>query len=495
MLSSIINGQIILQQPNFESFKNRYPTKSIASVLLDIDQDFFLNAKSIGSDEYELSIQCKEAGSLNIYFKDIFIPKGAVLTITSLKSGKSIYYDSRSLNPQLATIPLEGEELIIRYEGVKDGANIYLKELGCFPVKAKTSRSSAYCQVDINCSEGEEWQNQKKGVVRLLLKSGAFTVYCSGSLVNNTARDCKPYLFSSEHCLDDVDGVGLAQTIIYFNYESSVCDSKDGSALQTVQGLKLLAAAPAESNSDFALFEIQENLPLKYSPFFNGWDISGLVTSDGVTIHHPSGDVKKISTFSTLIQTADISALPDDFYWEVVWSATLNGHGVTEEGSSGSPLFNDEKLVIGNLTGGTSFCATPFQPDYFGKFSEGWNHELDSNKRLDVWLDPIGTGETSLSGSYFPCSDSSFQYLPTDSIAVLGNPVNKEVNIYIEQKLSSGINLCIYSLNGSLVFKNSFGKNNIANIKIPVTAFRDGVYLVRINAGSNEYIEKIAIIN
>ncbi len=494
---SALFGQIVLEKPAYEKLTNRYPTKQIGSVLLDCDADFFEKGVKINSveDIYELRVKANEAGQINLYFKESKIPAGTLIEISSIE--KEVYqtFKSENLNANLTTVPVIGEVVIIRYFGPKEGAKLNLSQVGWFPRNYRTTRSSGFCNVDINCSEGADWQDEKRGVVRLLLKSDGFTVFCSGSLINNTARDCKPYLFSSEHCLDGVNEEGLNQAIVYFNYEATNCNSSDGVAVQTVQGLVLKAAGSSDVNSDFALFEIKEKIPLEFSPFFNGWNISGAPSLNGVAIHHPSGDEKKVSTYTTVTQNADVDLLADDFYWEVFWEDTENGHGVTESGSSGAPLFNSEQLIIGNLTGGTSYCTKPNDPDYFGKFSKGWASELDSTSRLDVWLDPIGTGELFVPGSYFPCSDSILQYLPIDSIAVLGNPVRNELNIYLEQTSSSQPEVTIYSINGALVFKERFEKNNITKIKIPVHNLRDGAYFVMIKVGVNEYIEKIIILN
>ena len=49
---------------------------------------------------------------------------------------------------------------------------------------------------------------------------------------------------------------------------------------------------------------------------------------------------------------------------------TSNGHGVTEGGSSGSPIFNQSKRIVGQLSGGSSTCNSPNYSDLYGKMSE-----------------------------------------------------------------------------------------------------------------------------
>jgi hypothetical protein len=104
-------------------------------------------------------------------------------------------------------------------------------------------------------------------------------------------------------------------------------------------------------------------------------------------IHHPDGSFKRIS-FGTTAGTSD------DF-WAVQWF-----DGVTEPGSSGSPLFNANHQVIGQLNGGFngpgSSCDNPSAPDQYGRFDLTYN----SVKR---WLDsssPPGTDFSAVKGTY-----------------------------------------------------------------------------------------------
>jgi len=122
-----------------------------------------------------------------------------------------------------------------------------------------------------------------------------------------------------------------------------------------------------------------------------------------VSIHHPSGDAKKISTYTVTLtsSTPNIggSVMATNSAWRVIWSQTLNGHGVTEGGSSGSPIFSSQGLVVGTLSGGSSSCSNTSLPDFYGKFDYHWTSNGATNQtRLQPWLDPSNTGITSLQG-------------------------------------------------------------------------------------------------
>ena len=126
----------------------------------------------------------------------------------------------------------------------------------------------------------------------------------------------------------------------------------------------------------------------------------------GVTIHHPAGDIKKISTYTTPVESSQWSGTSGT-HWQVYWSETETNWGVTEGGSSGAPLYDNTGKIIGALTGGQAACEPdgsgsgtgPDQPDYYGKFSYSWDQNgNDPSQQLKYWLDPINAGITSLPG-------------------------------------------------------------------------------------------------
>ena len=104
-------------------------------------------------------------------------------------------------------------------------------------------------------------------------------------------------------------------------------------------------------------------------------------------------------------------------HWRVTWVATETNHGVTEGGSSGSALFNQDKRIVGTLTGGSSFCTALNSPDYYGKLSYHWdgNNPISEGEKLKYFLDPANTGEEILDGSLVGDGD-----LPCDGTTVCG---------------------------------------------------------------------------
>lgn len=354
-----------------------------------------------GAYVWRLVIQLDHANAINLYFKDFKLSPGDRLFLYNADETKVLGAFSRLNNgPFLATGYVRGKEIVIELDTKKKYQTLPFK-IGAVGNITKVPKydttgfgTAGSCEVPVNCPEGNNYQNQKRGVARILLKSGDGLYWCTGTLVNNTRNDAKPYFLTANHCGQNASSADYAQWIFYFNYESPDCSRPSTEpAIQSLSGSKLLASAVNSTalGSDFKLLLLKNTVPLSYKPYFNGWDASGAISTGGVVIHHPKGDIKMISTYTKpLIPMAyyGTGSNPNALYWQVTWAATPDGHGVTEPGSSGAPLFNKEGLIIGSLTGGDAACETPNAPDYFGRFSKSWDPgSSDSTHQLKYWLD------------------------------------------------------------------------------------------------------------
>ena len=123
-------------------------------------------------------------------------------------------------------------------------------------------------------------------------------------------------------------------------------------------GATLRARGDIDGGSDFQLVQINTAIPSYYNVYYNGWDRSGSSSSSGVGIHHPAGDIKKISTYSSTLSSSTWNGSgyigATNAHWRTSWISTTNGYGVTEGGSSGSPIFNSSGRILGTLTGGST---------------------------------------------------------------------------------------------------------------------------------------------
>lgn len=147
--------------------------------------------------------------------------------------------------------------------------------------------------------------------------------------------------------------------------------------------------------SDFALFLVIETIPDEYNVFLAGWDIRKTVPKDVCGIHHPAGDAKKISLYTGLCKAASWTEGPLMYHWEVPYWVL----GVTEPGSSGSPLFNNRGLVVGHLHGGQSSCDFKTGYDMYGGLWADWTASTGINS-IAPFLNPSGMPCLALAGKY-----------------------------------------------------------------------------------------------
>ena len=370
-----------------------------------------------GDRLWRLRITSDGAQATELYF-NMHLPEGASLFVQnedgSYVLGAFTAYNNTA-DGNFATGLVQGESCLVEYFEPKEArgqGQLLVKELGH---AYRMAQLGGTCEVDVNCSEGDGWEQQRDAVVRISVLAGGINYWCSGSLVNNLEQDCKPYFLTAKHCGEGTTTSEFNLWKFYFNYEKSGCGS--GAAFQNhlVTGCTKRGDSNdggGNSGSDFLLLEaIDPDIPGAYTPFWAGWDANNLATAGGVGIHHPAGTQKKISTYTATPFSTSWGG-PPGTHWGLSWVATTNGHGVTEGGSSGSPIFNGAHRIVGTLTGGASCCTTggcgpgtgPNAADYYGKMSYHWQSNPGSaTTRLKAWLDPASTGVLSMDGSYDPC--------------------------------------------------------------------------------------------
>ncbi len=247
---------------------------------------------------------------------------------------------------------------------------------------------------------------------------------CSASMINNTAEDCTPYILSAWHCGEPNAGSNINTWVWYWNYQKTSCmpnnnGSNPSKGSQSMTGGTVVASSgngtlnnPPGTNqvagSDFYLVELNSQPPAAYNAYYAGWNRTNTASPSGVGVHHPAGSAKKISTYTAALTNATYNGGANGAHWRVTWAATANGHGVTEGGSSGSPIYNNNGRIMGQLSGGSSFCSTPTAPDLYGKMFTNWTAGGSSPQaQLAPWLDPINSGVTILDGAYEPCNVSN----------------------------------------------------------------------------------------
>jgi len=398
---------------NISALKGEFSSKSEAwkfGEALPLD----LNLKNAGdwstidakNSKWHLHIKAEKAISINLNFSDFYLSENAKLFIYS-KDQKdvlgAITQSNNKVDGQFSTRPIFGEEIHVELwvptiEIEENRLQLHQLVYGYrdFRLKAnKTFNRSAICNQNIGCPEGILWSDLKRSVVMITTVNN--TRLCTGTLVNNVAQDSTPYLLTASHC-----NVATNSNFI-FNYESPnpkcdfSSDTSNGPLNQSISGATSRARGvspnPSVDFTDFHLFELSSTPPASYNAYYAGWSAVDTVTTRATTIHHPSGDIKKISIDEdTTISTGNNTLMANTHWMVADWEL-----GTTQSGSSGSALFDENLRIIGQLQGGDAACNNNAQ-DYYGKFAISWDSLSANNRQLKHWLDPNNTGVLVLDG-------------------------------------------------------------------------------------------------
>lgn len=417
----------------------------------DIHKDGTWSHDEQGNLIYEIKFVSQGALGLNVSFNEFTLPEASQLRFYNNQTNTLIgpYTEEHSTEDGfMTTAIIKGEycimELIIP-ASAQGELKLDVNEIGYFyrnidPYEGtRALGDSDPCEVNVNCSEGASWTDESRGVARILVKDGGFG-WCSGSLVNNTLNDCTPYFLTAQHCGAGASASDFRQWVFYFKYEGAGCsDPASEPITSNVTGSVRVAASGTASTinkSDFLLLILKNRPVASANAYYNGWSKSTTASSSGVSIHHPASDIKKISTYSNTLTHTTWDGTPNS-HWRVTWVATANGHGVTEGGSSGSPIFNNSGYIVGDLSGGGSFCTATSQPDAYGKFSYSWSScGATAQLQLAPWLDKNSTNPTTLTGKDNNCAAGT---LPTvDFVASNVYPlVSTEVVTLTDQSTQS----------------------------------------------------------
>ncbi|MEL7061062.1 MAG: hypothetical protein AAGN46_13655 [Acidobacteriota bacterium] len=355
-----------------------------------------------GSSLWRLRLASPGALTLNLKLSSVVLPVGARLWLHS-ESGATMQgpYDASAVQDdgvlwtpmvlgdvavlELHLPPgLEPEQAALEIAALNHGYRFFGED---------PTTKQGTCNIDVVCSAADPYREQVRSVAAYSL--GGF-LFCTGTLMNNTALDATPYFLTADHC--GISPANASSLVTYWNFESPTCGAlSNGSLAQNLIGSQWLSAF---TNSDFTLLQLSQAPPASYNAYFAGWDARGLRPESVVGVHHPSGDEKAISFEDDALDSLDLLDIADETHWRVNdWDL-----GTTEPGSSGSCIFDSTtRRCVGTLTGGRAACGNNDE-DWYGKMSRHWNGNGTPSSRLSNWLDKAGTGQLFLDGADDPGS-------------------------------------------------------------------------------------------
>lgn len=327
---------------------------------LSIDNSGTWTTIQDGTRVWRLTLHCPEAKSINFIFGEFDVPEGArVFVWNEAQEILGAFTNASAGNAgSLGVAQLAGERVTVQYEeaaGMSAHASLRITQVTHGYRGFGSDRGlgdSGSCNNNVVCPEGDPWRDQIASVAMIVVNGNG---YCTGQLINNCANDGTPYFLTANHCLA---GQNPTNWTFRFNWESPACTpTTAGPTDNTVSGATLLENDPV---SDVALLLLSTTPPASYDVWYTGWDATGAVPEATTVIHHPTGDVKKISFDN------DAPGL-GEFDGADCWHILTWEDGTTEGGSSGSGLWNPEGRLIGQLFGGEANCSNNVN-DNFGRF-------------------------------------------------------------------------------------------------------------------------------
>lgn len=364
-----------------------------------------------GSKIWRIVLSCEEALTVNLTFTESFIPEGNELYVYNPEKDFILgsFNENHIYKGELGTELVPGNTVVVEYF-IPNGNDLGVINVSTVTHGYRTANefsekafgSSGGCNMNANCPDGATWVNERNSVVMLVSGSSGF---CTGALINNTLNDGTPYVLTANHCYSNP-----TNWIFRFNWQSANCNNPGGQpSFVSLSGATLRSR---RTPTDFCLVEITGGLdngtvPASYNPFFAGWDNTGDVPSSTVCIHHPAGDIKKISFDD---DAASISQSMGSSEASSTWTVQWDRNTTTEGGSSGSPLFDQNHRIIGQLWGGGASCQNINAPDYYGRVSKSWNPSgSNTTNQLEHWLDPNSAGAGFVDG-FDPSGASASEY-------------------------------------------------------------------------------------
>ena len=370
-------------------------------VEVGIDPWSYGDWQRVGKDEarWRLRITSPGALSLNLAFGRYRMPPGGRLMLLSADGRYRVgpfSADDNESHGQLWTPPIVTDDLVLELSvPIDELEDLELELTRVFHGYAGFGESppkSGDCHRDVACPLAEPWSRQARSVALISVSGNRF---CTGFLVNNTALDGRPFFLTASHC--GVTSHNAASVVVMWNHERSVCGEEEPAPEIDPRQFQTGAIfRAAYQPSDTVLLELDDMPAPGFRVYYAGWDRSLADPSRSAVIHHPNTDVKRISLdFNRATTTSHLDDQPvagGDHIRVGSWDM-----GSTEGGSSGAPLFNQEKLVVGQLHGGYAACGAS-RADWFGRLSAAWTGGGRPGSRLSDWLDPSDAGVPSLPG-------------------------------------------------------------------------------------------------
>lgn len=367
-------------------------------------------------------------------------------------------------------------------------------------------------QSDPNCTPSADDPN-------VMIYNPSTKYYASGALINNANN--QTFVLSANHVLKKPSPwtsiVNSHQVgddlhwVVDFNFETT-CNNfllpttfvpeffDEGAVARAGNSHSIVAGDPqTQSSTDFLLIELKKPIPPAFNPHYAGWDAATqTLPTVGLSISHPRGfdkrfaiqddavnlitgnvnnGIKAFSSGNSIIE--DLVGITENNNGEQF--AVTFDRGATLPASSGSPYFNQDGKIIGDLSGGYVQCDlnNPSHPNgnnnKVEKYGRFWyyydsypNGNMMGGSKIRV-TDPSSPGGTAITPD--ERSRTLIDWLPDNDGIMDGLAVN-DCEIYMKDCLADNgtePSTCTTTLGTTLVASPDLWNNRI-NINDPLDA-------------------------
>ena len=348
-----------------------------------------------GRLNWRLRITSPAAVSINLGFERWWLPDSAEMTVAPVRWSTDLRAFTSMDNEEhgeLWTPPVPGDDVLLSIAvDAKDRAlveaNVTLTSINIgyrgFYDMVEVARSGS-CNYDALCVDTAGWEDEIPCVAAI---STGGSLFCTGFMVNNIRNNRDPLFMTAAHC--GVNAGNAASLVTFWNYQNDPAINCPGAGGETASLDQFLTGSnflASYSTSDFTLVRLDDSPLDDWEISYCGWSAEPDTSQWSVAIHHPNVDAKRWSLDIDPSNVYGYGSAGDDHIQIVDWDL-----GTTEPGSSGSPLFNADHRVYGQLHGGYAACGNDSE-DWYGRFYTSWTGGGSPTSRLSDHLDPDGTG-------------------------------------------------------------------------------------------------------
>lgn len=374
-----------------------------APLAVDIDVETHGNWTLIGDQQiWQLRISVEAAKGLLVFYEDFDLPAGSQLFVYSPTTGQVLgayTRESQSRSDHFMTGIIQGNEVVLEYHTPADNFKrpFHIWRIDAVYTSEGTEKdllnfgfgASDPCHDNVACPTGNAWTLERNAAARIIVVVAEGSGYCTGTLLNNTAEDGRLLLLSAFHCMDGYTPLYDLWRFDFYFASPSCTNPATAPSFRSILGSSLLAGRRAV---DFLLLDVYPETAQDMELHFAGWDRRTTPPITAALLHHPLGDIQKISISSTpsAIFTSPIVwnnevTTPANHHFRVTYS-----DGLIEVGSSGAALFDQNHRVVAQLHGASAVNTCNQTVGYFGRLAVAWDG-TSANQRLKDWLDPLGT--------------------------------------------------------------------------------------------------------